>query len=76
MWAITKAKSLSCKIQITTASGKYLPQGKRNVDTLNHIPFGGTCRKPGNEDVVVPTIGHLLLFYFSVLSTGKFPERY
>jgi len=49
---------------------------KRNVDTLNHIPFGGTCRKPGNEDVVVPTIGHLLLLYISVLSTGKFPERY
>ena len=76
MWAITKAKSLSCKIQITTASGKYLPQGKRNVDTLNHIPFGGTCRKPKKEDAVVPTIGHLLFSHFLVLSTGKFPERY
>ena len=76
MWAITKAKSLSCKIQITTVSGKYLLQGKRNVDTLNHIPFGGTCRKPEYVDVVVPTIGHLLSFHILVLSTGKFPERY
>ena len=43
---------------------------------LNHIPFGGTCRKPETTDVVVPTIGHLLFLCCLVLSTGKFPERY
>ena len=74
MWAITKAKSLSCKIQITTASGKYLVETK--CGHLNHIPFGGTWRKPETTDVVVPTIGHLLFLYCFVLSTAKFPERY
>ena len=55
---------------------RQAPVYKREVDTLNHISFGGTWRKPEHVDVVVSTIGHLLSFHILVLSTAKFPERY
>ena len=72
MWAITKSQSMFEKILITWFLASTF-MSKIEMWTLNHISFGGTCRKPEIENVVVPTMGIYCFFSISFFPPASFP---